>query len=166
MTKRYTTEIDNKITYHRFNIINNNPRIHSHYNNPAFNCAYCKDTKDVRVIEYLDNLPTMTDYDSMSNKDFAFRPNDRPKVETLFSSKVSRDRYEKIILDKGLDILEKVGDHGKSTRPLGFVNPTYQTLGMGSFVFTWRNISNTCPIVFWWEPNGWKPLFYVANRGL
>ena len=73
--------------------------------------------------------------------------------------------YEKIILNKGLDIIERISSCSDSTRPLGFTSPSHQTLGLGSHVFTWRNTSNTCPIIYWWESNGWSPLLPVQNRG-
>jgi hypothetical protein len=52
-------------------------------------------------------------------------------------------------------------------RPLGLINPTYRTFGLGTHFFTWRNIPNNSPLVFWWEVPGhnWIPLFPVMNRG-
>ena len=53
-------------------------------------------------------------------------------------------------------------------RPLGDTVKSHKTLGTGTLFFTWRNISNTCPIVFWWDVFGhnWTPLFSLKNRGI
>lgn len=138
----------------------------NYYNNPKLNCAYIKNYNNQRVINYLDSLPGKLGYDQMYNRDVAFRPDNKPDTESFFSSIDARERYEKIILEKGLDIIDRIEHQGSSTRPLGFTLPSHQTLGLGSHVFTWRNTSNTCPIVYWWESNGWHPLFPVQNRGI
>jgi hypothetical protein len=99
--------------------------------------------------------------------DRAFRKSGRPIKETFFSSSENRDRFEKIILEKGVKILNKVVSKKASNRPLGATYPHYKTLGTGTLFFTWRNISNTCPLVFWWDnpAHGWKCLFPLKGRG-
>jgi hypothetical protein len=70
------------------------------------------------------------------------------------------------LLKKGIEIINSINNiSAEGLRPLGMTNPSYKTLGTGTHFFTWRNISNTCPLVFWWETNGWHPLFPVKNRG-
>ncbi|REG78219.1 phosphoribosyltransferase-like protein [Algoriphagus antarcticus] len=102
----------------------------------------------------------------MTNEKFAFRNPEYPLKEEFYSSSENRDRYERILLDKGLKIINSISElKAKSLRPLGMTPPSYKTLGKGCHFFTWRNISNTCPIIFWWEANGWYPLFPVKNRG-
>lgn len=145
-------------------LIQNNPKINYYNPSPKFNNAYIKDEGNMRVHNYLNNLALNRNY-SMTNREHAFRPSNLPKLETFFSSAEARDRYEKIILNKGLDIIDRTNNSSNSTRPLGFTSPSHQTLGLGSHVFTWRNTSNTCPIVYWWEGNGWHPLLPVQNRG-
>lgn len=103
---------------------------------------------------------------AVHNEGYAFRD---PECisNTFFSSEQNRIRYEHILLYTGFEIIKKVENNfAKSLRPLGMTPPTYKTLGTGSHIFTWRNISNTCPIVFWWSSNDWYPLFPVKNRGL
>lgn len=156
--------IRSKIHFISYYQIQNNPRINSFNRTPIFNHAYIKDDQNFRVHMYLDNLVRTRNY-SMKNKEFAFRPNNLPVTETFFTSSEARERYEKIILNKGLDIIDRIVTCSDSTRPLGFTPPSHQTLGLGSHVFTWRNTSNTCPIVYWWESNGWHPLLPVQNRG-
>ena len=59
------------------------------------------------------------------------------------------------------------GEVSTNLRPLGLINPQYKIFGLGTHYFTWRNIPNNAPLVYWWEVPGhkWKPLFPVANRG-
>ena len=147
--------------FHNDKLIKNHPTSFS----STFNNAYPKDTSESRENSYLEQLEATNDY-CTRNKEKAFRPNNKPVNEEFYSSAAARDRYEKIILTKGLDILNLVNNVSASIRPLGCTTPSYQTFGMGSHVFTWRNISNTCPIVYWWGSNDWIPLFQINNRGL
>ena len=98
------------------------------------------------------------DYE-MKNAHLAFRNPEYPKEEKFFSSEENRIRYENILLKKGIDIINDTDNLNVNTRPLGLTPPSHKTLGTGSHFFSWRNISNTSPLVFWWETNGWVPLF-------
>ena len=72
------------------------------------------------------------------------------------------------LIEKGIDIINMIqGDVKPNIRPLGLINPNYKIFGLGTHFFTWRNIPNNSPLVYWWEVSGhnWKPLFSVANRG-
>ena len=130
------------------------------------NIVYPK--KNEEGLKFLDFLEGsfVRDY-PMRNENIAFRPLHLPVTEEFYSSSQARDRYENIILKKGIELIDDIENlTAISLRPLGMTNPSNKTLGTGSHFFTWRNISNTCPIVFWWEANGWYPLFPVKNRGL
>ncbi len=126
-------------------------------NNQKLNIAIPLPTQSQRVHEYLNNLP------ETANKyhDYTFRPPGFPKKEVFFTSPDNRDRYERIILEKGLDIIDNTQTPGLNLRPLGMVNPKYHTLGLGTHFFTWRNVPNNAPLVYWWSVSGhnWKPLF-------
>jgi hypothetical protein len=100
------------------------------------------------------------------NYDRAYRPFNSPSNEFFFTNKDNRIRFEGILLEKGLQILSNVETLKPNHRPLGMTNPTNQTLGTGTLFFTWNNISNTCPIVFWWEGHNWTGLFSLINRGI
>lgn len=160
LTQRLGIDMENKMAGFSFYEIENNPRINIYNSNPKFNHVFPKDLRDQRVQKYLDNL------NAEKYADFAYRRDDYPKQETFYRSTESRDRYESILLHKGLDIIDNIESlKAKGLRPLGMTSPWNKILGTGSHAFTWRNISNTCPLVFWWETNGWHPLFSVNNRG-
>lgn len=117
-----------------------------------------------------DNTPVINQYlnsiDATSNSDRAFRPVNMPSVEKLFSTPASRNRLETLFLVKGIEILSRVGElRVKQIRPLGYTVKSHKTFGLGTLFFTYRNIPNNCPLVFWWGNNNWKPLFVLKNRG-
>ena len=131
------------------------------------NCAYPIDKQSNEVLEY---IRTKLNDVNNDNSPPIFRPEELPLEETFFSSKENRNKFEKIILDKGLELLQKVKKENPDPRkrPLGHTVQSHKTLGTGTLFFTWRNISNTCPIVFWWDVSGhnWIPLFSLKNRGI
>jgi len=132
--------------------------------NQKLNCVYPIEEQSKTTLEYLAGLEA--ENDSVP----AFRPSNLPKKETFFSSQENRIKLEKIFLEKGIELLDKVQTENpdRRKRPLGDTVRSHKTFGTGTLFFTWRNISNTCPLVFWWDVPGhnWTPLFCVKNRGL
>lgn len=113
------------------------------------------------VIEYWEAL------EADKHPEYAFREETRPATEEFFTSAENRKRFEKIVAEKGLYIINQIqGEVKPNIRPLGFIYPSYKTLGVGTLFFTWRNVPNNAPLVFWWDVPGhdWKPLF-PAKRG-
>lgn len=134
-------------------IIENNPTAYQ----PKLNIAMpIKANLSQEAILYLEQLQADDKY-----LKYGFRKEGVPVAETFFTSSENRDKFEQILVNKGLEILSKTENVGNYTRPLGIVNPKYKTLGMGTHFFTWRNVPNNSPIVYWWEVpgSGWKPLF-------
>lgn len=121
-----------------------------------------KESLSPEALKYWDDL------DADQHADYAFRPEGRPAKEEYFTSPENRIRFERILVNKGLYIINQIHGDDKPSyiRPLGFIFPSYKTLGVGSLFFTWRNIPNNSPLVFWWDVPGhdWKPLF-PAKRG-
>ncbi|MBD1365141.1 hypothetical protein IDJ77_15095 [Mucilaginibacter sp. ZT4R22] len=149
-TKKY-------ITYFRFYEIENNLKALK----PALNLMLPVDSQLAEVGNYLATLEEAT-----ANADRAFRKANQPVEEKLFSSPENRTRIENIFLKKGIEILGRVQNLTvKSIRPLGYTVKSHKTLGLGTLFFTYRNIPNNCPIVFWWGNNNWRPLFVLKNRG-
>lgn len=159
-------KLGDRLKLYRFSTIDNNPYIHNYWNpSPEFNHVYPKECEN--GLAFLEFIEEAFDRNyEMTNEKFAFRNPDFPKTEEFYSTPQARDRYESILLNKGIEIINSIEDlKAKSLTPLGMTPPGWKTLGTGSHFFTWRNISNTCPIVFWWGANGWYPLFPVKNRG-
>lgn len=72
----------------------------------------------------------------------------------IFTSINNRNIIEKEFLIKGIEILDGISD-SKGMYPLGY--NLWKSFGFGSFCATDLNISNTCPLVLWWDI-GWTPL--------
>lgn len=132
-----------------------------------FNFTYPDKNQPKSVIDYIEKLSGIGKRGNyaMKNSQYALRNIGKPSNESFYSSAENRKRLEDIFLLKGIEILNRVKNLHDNHRPLGAIHPSYQTLGLGTLYFTWRNISNTTPIVFWWDNNGWIPLFKLVNRG-
>lgn len=129
----------------------------------ALNCIYPLEKQPKEILEYLASLEA-------ENTGIApFRPGNLPLKEVFFTTPQNRIRFENIVLEKGLQLIQKIkkADPDPRKRPLGDTVKSHKTLGTGTLFFTWRNISNTCPVVFWWDVPGhdWIPLFCLRNRG-
>lgn len=163
--QKYKTKLGDRLKFYRVAEIENCPIINYYNSNPKFNHVYPIHTEDGnQVLNFIqDNLSNGYEF---RNEQYAFRKAHYPKEEKFFSSSDNRIRYENILLKKGFEIMQSIETiTAKSLRPLGMTNPSNKTLGTGTHFFTWRNISNTCPIVFWWGSNDWLPLFPVKLRG-
>jgi hypothetical protein len=161
--KKWGDDFITRLKFYHFFEIQNNPNRNYFIGAQSHNHAFPRRSNQPPIVEeYLESLSHAT-----TNEKHAFRSDNEPISEVFFSSPDARNRYEQIILLKGIELINKIqGEVKPNVRPLGFIRPSYKTFGLGSHTFTWRNISNTCPLVFWWEANGWYPLFHVKNRGI
>ncbi|MBA4300479.1 MAG: hypothetical protein C0433_10320 [Cyclobacterium sp.] len=129
------------------------------------NCLIPIANQPKHVLEYLNSLEIPN-----PGKADAFRSPNQPSKEVFFSNDENRLRFEQIFLEKGIELLGKVKSSTPDLRkrPLGDTVKSHRTFGTGTMFFTWRNVSNTCPLAFWWDVPGheWIPLFCVKNRGL
>lgn len=159
LKKTFEDKIGDKILW-RYNYEIQN---HAKWNNQSLNIAFPVEEQEPNIKKYLAGLA------AEKYEDYAYRKASTPQNEGFFSSPENRIRYENVLLQKGLSIIGMIqGEVKANIRPLGLIHPNYKTFGLGTHFFTWRNIPNNSPLVFWWEVNGhkWKPLFSVANRGL
>lgn len=125
------------------------------------------ETEEEQIVEYKEKIIAEVDehterYNSTSPDEF-FRISGRPKDEKLFTSPENRDRFEAILLKKGIYILNRSNTRIKNMRALGFSLPSQKSFGFGTLCFTWRNIANNTPLVFWYAGGGFYPLF-VKNQ--
>lgn len=158
LKKEFEDSIDKKIIWRANYQIQN----HAKWNNQSLNVAFPIDAQPTNVKSYLANL------EAEKYEDYAYRKASVPFPEKFFTSAKNRVLYENIILQKGISIIEMIQSEVKpNIRPLGLINPNYKTFGLGTHFFTWRNIPNNSPLIFWWEVVGhnWTPLFPVGNRG-
>ncbi|MFH1598104.1 MAG: hypothetical protein ABIB97_03455 [Patescibacteria group bacterium] len=85
----------------------------------------------------------------------------KDSCEKLFTSVENRIRFEKIILEKGIKIINSWKNiDEKNCRALGYPVPSHKNFGFGALCFSWNNIPNNCPVVFW---NDDYPLFKRRN---
>lgn len=129
---------------------------HLKWLNQALNIAIPVKDQPKEAKEYLARL------DAEKYEDYAYRDSSKPDKEVFFTCPESRIRFENLLLEKGLYIINQIkGEVNPNIRPLGLINPHYKTFGLGTHFFTWRNVPNNCPLVYWWDVPGhnWKPLF-------
>lgn len=125
------------------------------------------ETEEQEILEYKEKIIAQVDehtqrYNSTSPEEF-FRTAGRPQEEKLFTSSENRNRFETIMLKKGIYILNHSNTRIKNMRALGFSLPSQKSFGFGTLCFTWRNIANNTPLVFWYAGGGFYPLF-VKNQ--
>lgn len=86
----------------------------------------------------------------------------------VFENEADRDRFEKIVYEKGLYLASLPEDPKSWLKPLGYSREN--GLGFGGTVFNYRNCPNTVPLIYWWgigdegtdhdgPLNQWYPLF-------
>lgn len=126
------------------------------------------DIEDSVIEEYRENITKEVDTHCTNHnykipKAEFYRPHDKPKEEKLFSTPENRNIVEKAFLKKGIEILSKSSITNKNMRALGYSIPSHKNFGFGALCFTWRNIPNNTPLVFWYSGGGFTPLFDVRK---
>jgi hypothetical protein len=148
--------------YMRMEIDNNEGNVSS-----SLDFIFPLETQDQEITDYKEKIIAQVDehtqrYNSNSPEEF-FRADGRPQTEKLFTSAENRNRFEAIMLKKGVYILNHANTRIKNMRALGFSLPSQKSFGFGTLCFTWRNIANNTPLVFWYAGGGFYPLF-VKNQ--
>lgn len=114
------------------------------------------------IIERVNNHTTR--YNTVSPEEF-YRPTGQPASEQFFSSAQNRIIVENTFLEKGIEILRNANPTNKNMRALGYSIPALKNFGFGALCFTWRNVPNNAPLVFWYSGGGFTPLFKVTRGG-
>ena len=122
-----------------------------------------------RVIDYKNEIIEMVDnytekYKSVSPEEF-FRQASQPTTEKFFTSAQNRMVVENAFLQKGIEILQNANPNNRNMRSLGYSIPSLKNFGFGALCFTWRNVPNNAPLVFWYSGGGFTPLFKVSRGG-
>ena len=165
MRHRIHPDISNKHTMYRLFEIENDENKHNssldfvypiEINQPQIVTDY-KEKVIIQVNEY-----TTKKYNKVSTEEF-YRISGKPSSEKLFSSPENRVRFENIILKKGIEILGSANTQVKNIRALGFSLPSHKNFGFGALAFTWRNVANNTPLIFWYLGGGFTSLF-VKNQ--
>ena len=93
-----------------------------------------------------------------------YRPANTPDNEEFFTSPENRKVIENVFLHKGIQILDNANSQIPNIRTLGYSLPSLKDFGFGALCFTWRNVPNNAPLVFWYSGGGFTPLFNVVRR--
>lgn len=88
-----------------------------------------------------------------------------PNKEDFFTSIENRKIVENVFLQKGIQILDNANSQIPNMRALGYSLPSLKDFGFGALCFTWRNVPNNAPLVFWYTGGGFTPLFKVTRGG-
>jgi len=88
-----------------------------------------------------------------------YRNHTYPTKEDFFSSPSNRNKFEEIILKKGIEIINNANANIPNMRSLGYELPSHKNFGFGTLTFTYRNVPNNTPLVFWYSGGGFLPLF-------
>jgi hypothetical protein len=94
-----------------------------------------------------------------------YRPLDLPTNEGFFTTAENRKIVENAFLQKGIQILDNANSQIPNMRALGYSLPSLKDFGFGALCFTWRNVPNNAPLVFWYSGGGFTPLFKVTRGG-
>lgn len=100
-----------------------------------------------------------------STKEEFYRPPNLPTKEDFFSTSENRIIIENAFLQKGIEILDTANSQIPNMRALGYSLPALKDFGFGALCFTWRNVPNNAPLVFWYSGGGFTPLFKVTRGG-
>ena len=76
-----------------------------------------------------------------------------------YTSNTNRVIFEQELMEAGLKIMGFCENPKQYMRPMGFDNRI--SFGFGAFFATHMNMSNNCPLAFWWgdpNANSWHPL--------
>ncbi len=103
-------------------------------------------------------------YNTVSMEEF-YRSVGQPANEQFFTSTENRIIVENAFLEKGIEILRNANPTNKNMRALGYSIPASKNFGFGALCFTWRNVPNNAPLVFWYSGGGFTPLFKVTRGG-
>lgn len=165
MKHRISQAFSNKITTYRLvEVQNSETRVNS-----ALDFLWpLKANQLQEVIDYKNKIAKQVDehnqqYNHTAPEEF-FRPQNKPQNESFFTSTANRQRFENILLKKGIEILDEANPNKKNIRALGYSLPSQKDFGFGTLCFTWHNIPNNTPLVFWYSGGGFYTLFEKKSR--
>lgn len=123
-----------------------------------------KENQPQNIIAYSKSIMNLN---YLTNVSGFFRVSTLPTTETFFSSKENRIRFENIMLQQGIRLMEIRGNKPhKRMRPLGYGLASHKNFGFGTLCFTYRNVPYNTPLVFWNKAHqNWLPLFERKDTG-
>lgn len=124
--------------------------------NYSFDCLRPKEYESALLDEYLEVLEK--EHEATPDKKVnLFRTASSPGG--VFDSEKNRNVLEQELMEAGLKIRSFTRDPKQFMRPMGYDNRI--SFGFGGFFATYMNMSNNCPLAYWWgDPSAddWHPL--------
>jgi hypothetical protein len=121
-----------------------------------------EDHQSQEIADYKDQINEQVDgyiQSRFSRPENYYRKPNMPANEEFFTISENRIRYEKILLLKGIEIIKNSNTSKPNIRALGYSLPSVRDFGFGTICFTWRNVPNNTPLVFWYSIGGFTALF-------
>lgn len=109
-----------------------------------YDCLWPKKTSDDNIALFLEDLKEQAEENTWPIRLFR----DKDYSSPLYTSSSSREIFEKEMLKAGAYIYSCCANPNSSMKPMGY--DYFNTLGFGAFFATYMNISNNCPLAFWW----------------
>lgn len=124
----------------RYKTINN-----SGGKNKKYDCLWPKFYESENVQEYIERMNEESE-NNPKKKVRQFRTDDYSGE--IYISEKNREILEKQLMEAGLRIINFCDNTNQYMRPMGFDNRI--SFGFGAFFATYLNMSNNCPLAYWW----------------
>lgn len=109
-----------------------------------YDCLWSKETYDDNISTYIECLNEQAKTNGWQIRSFR----EKNYTSPLYTNDVFREIYEKAMLKAGAYIYSCCSHPKPSMRPMGY--EFFNSFGFGAFFATYKNISNNCPLAFWW----------------
>lgn len=109
-----------------------------------YDCLWPKETSDKNIALFIEDLNEQAEENTWPVRLFR----DKDYSSLLYTSGRSREIFEKEMLRAGAYIYSCCANPNSSMKPMGY--DYFNSLGFGAFFATYKNISNNCPLAFWW----------------
>ncbi len=120
--------------------------------NFEYDCLWPQEYESAMLGNYLKDIENESK-NSPEKKIRLFRENSY--TGGIYTSEKNRSVFEQELMTAGLKIIGFSENQKTFIRPMGYDNRI--SFGFGAFFATYLNISNNCPIAFWWGDANAKP---------
>ncbi|WP_312279478.1 hypothetical protein [Oscillibacter sp.] len=120
--------------------------------NHSYECLWPQEYESENVSDYINTLKDESDM-TPGKKVRLFR--ESIYSGGVYTSEDSRAILEQELMEAGLKIISFSDNNKRFIRPMGYDNRI--SFGFGAFFATYMNMSNNCPLAFWWGDANAEP---------